>query len=212
MRLDEYKKHYQNIRMDKMNSFIANNNITDFDGLLNQIKKQDKKDEKYVLHNKMIPLLFAIVILIPIMIFIPEDNPLIIIGTLLMVISSLVSLVMVLFELKQSKIETIGLNTVSYIEQKIANLKKWKSTQPKYQLMILVYVSGLLLYNVGLHTYNNSRIFSHGQFFLYMFIIVLVFTIAWFVGEYFYRRRFNRQHEPLIQILSDIKEDLKNEE
>ena len=56
MNIDDLKKEYKNMRIPQMD--ISINEFNTLDSFIKTIRKQDKDDEKYILHNKIIPIIF----------------------------------------------------------------------------------------------------------------------------------------------------------
>ena len=78
MDIEALKKEFKKIRAPKMDiSIDFENDLKEF---LNLIKKQDKEDEKYILHNKMIPGLLGLFSIIIIILFNPIKTALLLSG------------------------------------------------------------------------------------------------------------------------------------
>ena len=71
MDIEALKKEFKMMRAPKMElSIDFENNLNEF---IQFIKKQDKEDEKYILHNKMIPALFGLFFIVLIMLLCQLD-------------------------------------------------------------------------------------------------------------------------------------------
>ena len=44
--------------------------------------------------------------------------------------------------------------------------------------------------------------------FVLLSVYIALFVISWIIGEYFYRKRHKKKHQPLIKIISEQIEEL----
>jgi hypothetical protein len=55
------------------------------------------------------------------------------------------------------------------------------------------------------------REFGTGLIFLILAIYLILFILAWTIGEYFFRKRHKQKHQPLIENITDLLKELANE-
>ena len=204
MNIEEIKKDYKKMRMPRMD--ISINDFNNFDEFVQRIKKQDRDDEKYILHNKMIPVLFGLFFITIIMLFNPIKTALLVVGTFLIFSGFMSTLILLFIDYRNISKESYDLSLLAYLKQKEERLKSWRLTSAKYYLTFIVFVSGLLMCNISLLK-NFSAEF--GIILLTSYIVVL--AIAWIVGEYFYRKRHREKHGPLLKIISEQITELSKE-
>jgi cell division protein FtsW (lipid II flippase) len=205
MDIEELKKEFKKMRLPKMDISINEfNNLEDF---VQKIKKQDKDDEKYLLHNKMIPVLIGIFFITVIILLNPIKTVVLLTGLLLVFLGLLFTLVLLLMDYKNISKESYDLSLLAYLKQKEERLKSWHSTQSKYKWTFAVFVSGLIMMIIG----NTFIIKDLGSEYFILFIagyLALLF-ISWIIGEYFYRKRHRKKHQPLLDIISEFKKELE---
>ena len=81
MNIEDVKNEFKKMRLPMMDISAADfKNLEDF---VLRIRKQDRSDEKYILHNKMIPVLIGLFFITIIMIFNPIKNLLMLTGMFL---------------------------------------------------------------------------------------------------------------------------------
>ena len=208
MNIDKIKKEYKKMRMPKMDiSIDALNNLEDF---VQRIKNQDRDDEKYMLHNKMIPILIGLFLLTIIMLINPIKTVILQIGMVLIYSGLIYTLILLFMDYRNISKESHDLNLLSYLKQKEERLKYWRSTPAKYQWTFTIFISGLIMMIVG----NSSiiRDFSTEQIILFILAYLIILLISWVIGEYFYRKRHKQKHQPLIANISELIKELREEE
>ena len=204
MNIEEIKKDYKKMRMPKMD--ISINDFNNFNEFVQRIKKQDRDDEKYILHNKMIPVLFGLFFITIIMLFNPIKTGLLVVGTFLIFLGFMSTLILLFIDYRNISKESYDLSLMAYLKQKEERLKSWRLTSAKYYLTFIVFVSGLIMFNISLLK-NFSAEF--GILLLTSYIAVL--AISWIIGEYFYRKRHREKHRPLLKIISEQIKELSKE-
>ena len=204
MDIETLRKDFKKIRRPKMDiSIDVENNLNEFVQL---IKKQDKEDEKYVLHNKMIPVLFGLFSIIIIILFNPVKEVLMLTGHFLIFLGFFSTLILVFIDYRNISKESIDFSLLAYLKQKKDRLESWRLTSAKYYLTFIVFLTGLILSNISL---LKNYSFEFSIFLLSSYLTILV--IAWIIGEHFYRKRHKKKHQPIIKILSEQIEELVKE-
>jgi len=205
MDIDKLKKDYKKMRVPKMD--VSINDITGMEDFIQKIKKQDKDDEKYILHNQMIPVFIGLFFITIIMLFNPIKTVFLLTGMLLIFLGLFSTLILLFRDYKNISQESYDLSLLAYLQQKNERLKSWRSTPAKYQLTFIVFVTGLILMNVGLW-----RNFASENFILFLIVYLILLAAAWIIGEHFYRKRHRKKHYPLIKSISELLNELGKEE
>ena len=189
---------------------ISINSFDSFDDFIQRIKKQDKDDEKYILHNQMIPVSIGLFFISIIMLFNPVKSPLLLFGLTLVFLGLLSTLILLVKDYKTITQESDDLSLLSYLQRKEKRLKSWRSTPKKYQLTFTVFVSGLIMLILG----NTGFIqeFSTGYIIVFISMYLSLLLGSWIIGEYFYRKRHSKKHKPLLEIISEQIKELAESE
>ena len=87
---------------------ISINNANNIDDFVQQMKSQDRDDEKYILHNKMIPILIGLIPLTIILIINPIKTFVLLTGIFLIYSGLIYTLILVLMEYKNISKEIIS--------------------------------------------------------------------------------------------------------
>ena len=203
MNIDDFKNEYKKMRGLQMD--ISINGFNNPDDFLQIIKKQDREDEKYLLHNKMIPIIIGLFFITIIMLLNPIKTAFLLIGTLLIFLGLFCTLILLMRDYRTISKESYDLSLLAYLKQKEKRLKSWHSTPTRYQWTFTVFISGLVLMLIG----NASllRDFSTENTIAFIAVYLVLLTASWIIGEHFYRKRHRKQHQPLLKIISaQIKE------
>jgi Na+/melibiose symporter-like transporter len=201
MDIKEFKKEFKKMRVPKMDiSIDAVNNLNEF---IQLIKKQDKEDEKYILHNKIFPILFGLFSIIIIMLFNPIKEGFMLVGHFLIFLGFFSSLILLFMDYRNISKESYDFSLLAYLKQKRDRLKSWRLTSAKYYLTFIVFVTGLIISNISLLRHFNPELGI-----LLITVYLALFAISWIIGEYFYRKRHRKKHQPLLKIISEQIEEL----
>jgi hypothetical protein len=208
MNIDEIKKEYKKMRMPIMD--ISMNELNNLEDFVQKIKNQDRNDEKYMLHNKMIPIFIGLFLLTIIMLINPIKTVILLTGMFLIYSGLIYTLILLFMDYRNISKESYDLNLLAYLKQKEKRLKSWRSTPAKYKWTFTIFISGLIMMIVG----NSSlmRDFSTGQIILFILAYLIILLISWVIGEYFYRKRHKQKHQPLIKSISELMKELREEE
>ena len=207
MNIDDFKKEFQKRRAPRMDGTVYN---SDMNNLILRIKKQDKEDEKYLLKNKIIPLFIGLLLFTMVIIAVPAVNIIVFLGCIFIFSSLLFVLILWLIDYKNISKESFDLNLQEFLKQKEERLKYWKSTHWKYYLILVMYLFGLILMLVGNEPFVRS--FQEGYFTVFLVTIIFIIVLSHLIGERMYRRRHNKKHQPLLEIITEVKRELAEEE
>jgi len=153
MDIETLKKDFKKMRVPKMDiSIDAANNLSEFVQL---IKKQDKDDEKYILHNKMIPALFGLFSIIIIILLNPIKTALLLAGFFLIFAGFFSMLILMFIDYRNISKESYDFSLLTYLKQKKDRLESWRLTSAKYYITFIVFVIGLIISNISLIRHLN---------------------------------------------------------
>ena len=153
--------------------------------------------------NSLIGLFFITIIIL----FNPIKTGLLLIGTFLIFLGLMSTLILLFIDYRNISKESYDLSLLAYLKQKEERLKSWRLTSAKYYLTFIVFVTGIIMGNTGL-----LRNFSpeYGIMLITFYLLLLLF--AWIIGEYYYRKRHRKKHKPLLEIISDQIRELAESE
>jgi hypothetical protein len=208
MDIDKLKNDYQKIRGSKMD--ISLENTAQMNDFIKQIKSQDRSDEKYLLHNQIFPLLAGLSILIVLALINPIKTVLLLTGMLLIFSALIVTLILRFIDYRNISEESYDLSLAAFLKQKEKRLKSWRATPSYYKWIFIGFVMGLIFMVLG----NTTMIRDIGLEYIILSIVIylIVFTLAWTTGEYFFRKRHEQKHKPLISIISEQLRELEQED
>jgi hypothetical protein len=207
MDIDRLKVDFKKMRVPKMD--ISLNEFADIQDFFQKIRSQDKEDEIYLLHNQIIPLTAGLFIMMVLMLLNPIKTVLMLTGMFLIFIALLSSLILRLLDYRNISRGSYDLSLFAFLKQKEERLRSWRATPSFYKWIFSTFVSGLVFMVIG----NTSimREFGTGLIFLIIAIYLILFILAWTIGEYFFRKRHKQKHQPLIENITDLLQELANE-
>jgi hypothetical protein len=211
MNIDDYKNTYKQMKATSMDMPGSKGNVEQLSEFILRIRKQDKEDERYMLHNLLIPVLFGLVCFTLVCIIAPITSPVLIAGSILIYLGLGSVLIFILLDLINISKELFDQNLLEFLELKIRRLRSWRSTRIRYILSFVVFVIGLILLILG-----NSGLMG----FLKSYAIIIpvisgylaILVVAWIIGEHFYRKRHRKKHQPLIDEISGMINEINRKE
>ena len=208
IKMDIYKlkNEFKKMRVPKMD--ISINEVTNMKEFFQKIKTQDKDDEKYILHNRIIPIIVGLFLMIILMLINPIKSALLLTGMYLIFSGLIYTLILSFIDFKNISKDSYDLSLFAYLKQKEERLKSWRSTPAKYKWTFTVFVSGLIFMVIG----NTSLMRDFDPEFIILFIVVYLVLLMtfWIIGEYFYRKRHKQKHQPLIKFITEHLTELGN--
>lgn len=204
MDIDKLKDEFKKKKVTEMDFSIKN--VTDMKDFFQRINAQDREDEKYLLHNQVIPIIIGLFLITIIMLINPIKTFLLLLGMFLIFIGLVYTLILKILDYKDISRGSYDLSMFAYLKQKKERLKSWHSTPSKYKWTFTVFVSGVIFMVIG----NTGPMQEFGIKTTVIFIVVYLclIIISWNVGEYFYKKRHRQKHEPLIKIISEQLKEL----
>lgn len=201
MDLDKLRNYYKTMKVPKMD--IPLTKETNLEKFFQKIKNQDRDDEKYILHNRMIPVSIGLFLITLIMLFNPIKTFLLLTGMLFIFLGFFSTLILLFMDYRNISKESYDLSLLTYLKQKKRRLKSWRSTPAKYQWTFIVFLIGLIMMNISLW-----RNLAPENFILALVIYLILLAAAWIIGEYYYRKRHRKKHQPLISSINDLIKEL----
>ena len=205
MKIEEYKNEFQKTRAPGMEAALTNEGSQAFDDVLRCIKRQDAVDEKYLL-RRIIPLLVGVILFTIVMIINPVRHPIMLTGCLLIFLTLLYSLMLYFNDYKNISSETFDTTVMEFLQQKEKRLQRWQSTPLKYNIVFGLYIIGVIMMILGNPAVHRK--FPSAQITIYLAAIVIVLLVSWIIGENRHQKRHQIQHQPLLDIIADVKTEL----
>jgi hypothetical protein len=135
MDIDKLKHEFKKMKVPKMD--VSINEVTNTEDFFQKIKNQDKDDEKYILHNRIIPIIVGLFLMIILMLINPIKSALLLTGMFLIFTGLIYTLILSFMDYKNISKESYDLSLFAYLKQKEARLKSWRSTPAKYKLLFI---------------------------------------------------------------------------
>jgi hypothetical protein len=206
MKIDEIKNELNKMRIPKMNGSLSLDRMDTMEEFIQKIKQQDKDDEKYLLHNKLIPVLIGIFFITIVMLLNPIKSVILLSGCFLTFLGLFITMILLFWDYKNISKEYFNLNLLDYLKQKERRLQSWRFTPNKYKWTFMIFLTGLIMMIIG----NTALIREFGlvQIIIYIVAYLGILITSWTIGEYFYRKRHREKHRPILTIISDLKSEL----
>jgi len=202
MNIDELKNELRQMRAPKMDLFISSRKKDIANEFFKLLKKQEKRDERYILQKRIIPILVGLIVITLLIIIYPITAPIMCIGCFLMIASFISALILLFIDYKNISKEKFNATILEFLQEKEKRLTYWRSTHFKYHVIFSVFILGWFMLTVG----NNPVIRDFGilPFLVYVMIILLMHVNS----ERLFRKRHKTEHEPILKMISEIREEL----
>jgi len=209
MNIDDLKKeikHRKSIKQSESNK-KREGDVMEF--FMDNMKWQDKEDKKYLIRQRLIPLLIGLLAMIILFFFMHLKNTLLIAGSITITGTLLITLVLHYLDFKNISKETYGLSLSQFLNQKEKRLKSWRVTHYKYYFIFILYQIGLLMMFLG----NTALIRNLNTLQLILFVasVFTIISISWYLSEHYFRKRHVEKHQPLLEMINQLKEELKKD-
>ena len=131
-------------------------------------------------------------------------------GAFLMFASLLAAFVLFLKDYRDISRVTFDTSVVRFLMDKEKRPSSWRSTPLLHHLVFAVFLIGWLTLNLG----NRPFIRDAGSFPFGIIIglALLAMILLSINNEWLYRRRHKEEHEPLLEMIAEIREALQEEE
>ncbi len=210
MNIDDLKKEFQNVRAPKMDTTSLSGKTASTADFFERLRRQERKDERFLLGKRIVPVLAGLVIFAAVVIAAPIRTPVMFGGTFLMFASLLAALVLFLKDYRDISRETFDTSVARFLREKEKRLSSWRSTPLLHSLVFAVFLIGWLLLNLG----NRPFIRDAGSlpFAIFIGLALLAIILININSERLYRRRHKEEHEPILEMIREIREALRDEE
>ena len=111
MKIDDLKKEIKKVRAPEMDFTISPDRVGSAGEFFDLLRKQDRKDEKYMLKQKIVPILVGLVLWTTVMIIAPLRTPVMFTGSFLLFAGLVVALIMFVNDYKNISSERKKLRT-----------------------------------------------------------------------------------------------------
>ena len=206
MEIDKLKDEFKKKKVTEMDFSIKN--VTNMEDFFQRIKAQDREDEKYLLHNQLIPIIVGLFLLTIIMLINPIKTFLLLLGMFLIFTGLVYTLILKFLDYKDISRGSYDLSLFAYLKQKKERLKSWYATPSKYKWTFTIFVSGVIFMVIG--NTGPMQEFSIETMLIFIVAYLSLLIISWNIGEHFYRKRHQQKHQPLIKIISEQLKELGN--
>jgi hypothetical protein len=179
-----------------------------FRSVIDSVKGQDRKDERYILHKKVLPVALGIILLTLLATFLHFPNQLILAGFVLVYMGLVSILILFLRDYRNISNEAFDQTLMDYLVAKRKRLVNWKRIPVLYNVIYGLYIIGVLLIIIGNTTLASYLGSSFGNL-IYMVGIISALIISGIVGEYRFRKRHQRMQEPIIERIDSLMTELR---
>jgi peptidoglycan/LPS O-acetylase OafA/YrhL len=209
MNIDDLKKELHKVRAPKMDTVFPSGKAASAAEFFERLRRQERKDEKFLLYKRIIPILVGLVILGIGVIGVPIRAPVMFTGAALLFLSMLAALLLFFKDYRDISKETFDSSLAQFLREKEKRLSYWRSTPFIHQLAFALFLIGWLLINVG----NKPFIRTIGGFPFVIFVgaALAIIILSNINSERLYRKRHKREHEPLLQMIAEIRESSRDE-
>jgi hypothetical protein len=209
MNIDDLKKKIKHRQSKKQSESSTEREGDVMEFFMNNMKWQDKEDKKYLIRQRLIPLLIGLLSMTFLIFFMPFKNTFLAAGTITITGTLIITLVLHYLDFRKISQESFDLNLFQFLDQKEKRLKSWRVTHYKYTLIFILYQIGLLMMILGNKPLVNT--FSTLQLLVFIGCIFAIISISWCLSEHFFRKRHKKKHQPLLEIINQLKEELEKD-
>ena len=208
MKSKNLKNEFKKMRVSQMD--IAIHEVNNMDDFIHKLRKQDREDERYILKKKLLPLLIGLLFFTVAIMIVPIRNIVLFTGCFLVFTGLVTAVILYLIEYKNISKETFDLSLLEFLKQKELRFKSWKSSPVSHNILFAIFIVGLMMMIFG-----NTRLIrdlkSTQNIAIYIGVHLIALFLSWIIGEYFYRKRHKRKHQPLLKMISKLTKELDNE-
>ena len=206
MKIDDIKKTLKDVRAPKMDIAVNSERAGSLGELMNRLRAQDRRDERYLRNKRIIPIVAGLILFTAVIIVYPAFTAVMFMGGFLVFCGMLAALFLLALDYREVGRETFDSSLLDFLYIKEKRLHYWRSTHFKYQVTYAVFVAGYLMLNLG----NPHITEKFGS--IPFYILGAAMLISQIVTEAGYRRRHHREHRPLLEMIQEMKEHFGQEE
>ena len=209
MKIDDLKKEIQRVRAPEMDMTFRSGKKCSPAEFFERIRQQDRKDEKFILSKRIIPVSIGLIGCAIVMIIVPIRAPLMFTGSFLMFLGMLLALILFFLDYRDISRETFNTSVAQFLKRKKKRLAYWRSTPLKHHLVLALFLIGWLMTNFGNEPFMRDD--KKLPFAIFVGLLLFIIILLNINSERLYRKRHKRQHEPLLKMIEDIQEELREE-
>jgi UDP-N-acetylmuramyl pentapeptide phosphotransferase/UDP-N-acetylglucosamine-1-phosphate transferase len=195
MNIDDLKHELKKVRAPKMEIGTPGE-------FFERLKAQDRKDERWLLNKRIVPLLIGLIIFIVIVLPFSFVTPMMFVGCLLIMFGLSVTLILSFIDYKDISREAFHSSIEDFLKQKMKRLSYWRSTHFKYHVLFSFFLIGWLMVNYG--NKNFVKVFGEFPFILFLGPLLVIMIVSHILGEIRFRRRFENEHRPILDMIDEM--------
>ena len=210
--LDEYKSEFRNLKTKPLPSSPIGEQPQIQDSLLRALKRQERADKSLLLYKRILPVSAGVLILNIVFILTRFPNNIILAGSIIVYLGLVSILVLFLRDYMGISQENFGVSIKDYINKKRKRILRWRRIPVLYNIIYGFYIIGVLLLILG--NTNIETVFKGSKvgMIIYTGIVVGALIISGIIGEIKHRKRFKKEHQPLISDLTQLLNELNEED
>jgi hypothetical protein len=209
MNLNNIKKDFQKMGDPRMNELSYDSNS--FEDFVSVLRQQEKDDEKYMIKNKILPVLVGLILFTMVVFIIPMTNVVFLLGCVAIELSLGFILYYFYRDYKDISNEKFNISLKEFLTIKEKRIRSWKKTRFRDNFIFIVLLLGIYLTIVG-NTKFIEELGSVSNLVIFLAIYFIIILLSTVIREYYYRKRFKKKHEPLLKIINDLKDELKEDQ
>lgn len=205
MNIDDLKKEIQKVRAPQMDTTLPPGNRVSPADFFEMIRRQDRKDEKFLLYKRIVPVFVGLIGFAVVAIIAPIRTPVMFLGAFLVFLGLLLALLLFFLDYRNISKEEFNMSIVQFLKDKKKRLSYWRSTPLKHHLLLAMFLIGWIMLNLGNRPFIQA---SGGAWFrVFVGLALLVIILLNINSERLYRRRHKREHEALLKMIEEIGEE-----
>lgn len=210
--LDEYKKEFKNLKAKPLATFPDGERPVFQESLLRALKSQDHADKSLLLYKRILPVSAGIFILTVVFILTQFPNYIILTGSIMVYFGLLSILVLFLRDYMGISQDDFGVSIKDYFNNKRKRILRWRRIPVLYNIIYGFYIIGVLLLILG--NTDIERVFKDSKIgmIIYTCIIIFALIISGIIGEIKHRKRYMKEHQPLVSDITQLLIELNNED
>lgn len=211
MNIDDLKKELKKMRAPRMEFTIDKEEIGTAGEFFERLKAQDRKDERWLLKKRIIPLLIGLIIFTTAVLSFSTVTPVMYIGCFLIIFGLSATLVLSFIDYKDISHEVFHSSIDEFLKQKKKRLAYWRSTHFKYQVLFSFFLIGWLMLMINIGNKHFVREFGDFYFILFLGPLFVIMIVSHILGEIRFRKRFEKEHQPILDMIAELQKEVDEE-
>jgi hypothetical protein len=202
MNIDDLKNEILKVRAPQMNTTLPSGEKCSAPEFFELIRRQDIKDEKFLLSRRIIPILIGMIGFAVVVIIAPVRTPLMFAGAVLVFLGMLLALALFFVDYHNISKERFHTSVAQFLSEKKKRLSYWKATPFKHHLILGLFLIGWIMLNIGNKPFIRA---SGGSAFVGLALLAIILLNV--NSERRYRKRHKKEHEPLLKMIEEMEEN-----